>query len=101
MGIFKTKVKQGKVYTMAEAIKILHQKGFEGYTTKEAGEGKCEIITMAESRVLERRSREKEEFFSRMNGGGSYRKQIEEQPPKYGDWRSNAKKYDPKQFNIR
>ncbi|MCI8759829.1 MAG: hypothetical protein HFJ34_01670 [Clostridia bacterium] len=98
MGFFRTKVKQGRIYSMAEAINILNQKGYEGYTTKEVGDGKCEIITIAESRVLERKMREKQEFYSSLNGGGSYQKQIEKQPPKYGDWGANAKKYNSREF---
>lgn len=98
MGIFKPKAKIGKICSMAEAIKLLNQKEYEGCTTKEVGEGKCQIITIAESRVLEKQTRQKGKFHSEISGGGSYRKLGEKQPPKYGDWRANAKRYNPKEF---
>ena len=98
MGIFRTKVKQGKTYSMAEAIKILSKEEYQGYTTQEIGNGKYKIIITKESRTLESRTRQKENFHNSINGGGSFRKLVEEQPPKYGDWRANAKRYNPKEL---
>lgn len=94
MGIFRHE----KTYSMANAIKKLSQKGYEGFTAIEVAKGKWKVVAIPESQKLERQTRQKEEFHSRINGGGEYRKLAEEQPPKYGDWRANAKKYNPKEF---
>lgn len=77
MGFFKKgkSIKQGKVYTITETLEILSKPGYENYTTEETSGG-YKIIGIDESKILEKQIREKQEFYNRMNGNGSYRNII-------------------------
>ena len=100
MGFFKrNRIKLGKSYDMAEAIKILSQEEYSDYTLieDEKDREKFKIITVEESKKLERQLREngrqKREFFERIQG------ERENTPltPNYNNYQ-NAKKYNPNKW---
>ena len=100
MGLFnKNKIKLSKSYDMSEAIKILSQKEYSDYTLieDEKDRDKFKIITIEESKKLERQLREKgrqkREFFERIQG------ERENIPltPNYNNYQ-NAKRYNPSKW---
>ena len=90
MGLFRKgkTIKSGKIYSIADALQILSQPGYEAYTTEEVAGG-YRIIGINESKILERQIREKQEFHNRMNGNGSYRN-ITVEPQQYNSWQTET-----------
>lgn len=99
MGFFNNKKKkQDKVYSMAEALKILSNPKFNNYTSVEVESGMYRIVSVEESRNLEARLRlgqsTKNEFTTRIAGEGAYRNinNVPRTTPKYNNYQS-AKRY--------
>lgn len=93
MGFFnnKNKFNTDKVYSMAEALKMLSKEEFKNYTSLEVGTGRYRIVTIEESRNLEKQIRSKNcGFAERIAGGGAY-KGISV-TPNYNNYQS-AKRY--------
>ncbi len=90
MGLFRKgkTIKQGKIYSMTDALQILSQPGYENYTTEEVSGG-YRIIGVNESKILERQIREKQQFHNRMNGNGSYRNNMVV-PQQYNNWQAET-----------
>lgn len=87
MGLFKKgkTIKADKVYSLADALQRLSQPGYEGFTTIEVPGGR-KIVTVNESKILERQLREKQEFYNRMNGNGTYRNNSAVVPQQYNNY---------------
>ena len=103
MGLFsRKKVNTNKIYTMSEALVILKQPGMEEYTSVDVGAGKYKIITIEQSRELQKRELEihatRNAFSQRINGQGAY---SNIQPLKnYNNYQS-AKHYQSKKFETK
>ena len=104
MGFFnRKKIKLGKSYNISEILDILSQKEYQGYTLieDEKETDKFRIITIEESKKLEKQTREneriKQEFYNRVQGGGEYRNIKPSTVPNYNNYQ-NAKKYNPNKW---
>ena len=91
MGLFRRgkSIKAGRVYSLSDALQKLSRPEYEGFTTIEVPGG-CKIVTVNESRILERQLREKQEFYNRMNGNGTYRNNSAVVPQQHNNWQTEA-----------
>ena len=98
MGIFvrKSRVNPDKIYSMAEALKILKNPQYVDYTSVEVGQGMYRIVLIEESRKLQDNLRteqsQRSNFISRMNGDGAYTNISSHSYPKKNNYQ-NARGY--------
>lgn len=100
MGLFSKRFREGKVYNTSDALKILKQKGFEIYTTKEVSGGYM-IVNEAEERAKESQKvsqkERQQEFNNRINGNGAY-KEIKYVPCDYEKAKNRTNRWKAKDF---
>lgn len=100
MGLFRKGFKEGKVYNTSDALRILKQKEFANYTTKEVAGGYM-IINEAEERAKESQKvsqkERQQEFKNRINGNGTYQ-EINFKPCDYEIAKNRTNRWKAKDF---